>query len=251
MEVSVKNKIATKSRNKIYRQPKWILFIMLFALSITGISQTATEMYIKDAKSIASRMKSSKSFHAKTKVTVESNGTLINRTSEIKKINNKTWTKTEGIENIITPQYFISVLHDQKLINYSKGLGEKNMKSMNSQDVIPVLDSLVSKFDSITYKPLPNGEKQYTLYTANQMFEKTVITLTSTLKYKAMEYHYNQTLYKGQSAVQIKFILWKENATIDESIFNLDNYIIKKGKEFIPIKKYQTYKVIANTESLK
>ena len=236
---------------KPYQQLKLFVCILLLAFSSNAIGQTPAEMYLSDAKAIAKRMKEVKSFHAKTEVTVKSNGLVLKRTSEIKKLGTKTWTKTEGIENAFTSSHIITVLDEQKLISYSKGIGKKNMDKHTSQDIIPVLDSVISKFDSITYQALSNGEKKYTLHSANQMFTKVVVVLYSNLKYKSMEYHYNQNLYKGQEAVKIKFTLWNESAVINEKIYELNNYILKSDNSYIPIDKYKGYQVIENTESLK
>lgn len=227
------------------------LTLLLLLLTIITSAQTAQQQFTTDMKVISKSMKEINAFHAKTEVEVKVSGILLKRTSEIKKLGTSTWTKTEGIENIFTSEHIISVLTDQKLINYSKGIRSKKIANKATSDIIPILDSAAAQFDSIHIIKLNNGNKKYTLHSTQQIFSKIELELTKDLKYKAMVYHYNPLIYGSKGSVKINFILWNESPTIDPIIYKLENYITNKGKELIPAKKYQGFQVLENTESLK
>jgi len=224
---------------------------ILCLLSFVSFGQTSKELFAKDIKVMTKKMSDSESFHAKTKVTVNVSGTSLVQTTEVKKSGMNTWVKTQGIENVFTPSYMVTVMSNQQVITYSKGIGKANMRKAASQNVIPAVDSALSVYDSIQFIKLPNGNKQYKLYSSTDMFSKIVLEITSDYKYKSTEYTYNKSVSGQDGIVAIEYVLWNEKAVINNSVFSLSNYLIKSGDSYTPAQKYKGFSVVENQEPIK
>jgi hypothetical protein len=184
----------------------------------------------KDLMSIHSSMENMENFHAVSEVVVSGGAANIVHTSEIKKKGLKVWVKTEGIEYQFTPDYVLLINENEKLITYSKGIGEKDYKEvLGRSGVVPNIDTLLNVIDSVHFSKDDKGNRKYQLFFSHPLFNSITFVLRPDLTYSSLEYSYSSDLVSetGYNAVTITFPVWNTGKAIPDEIFTINEYLVK------------------------
>lgn len=134
------------------------------------------------------------------------------------------------------------VLVDEKNQNLHYTIREPEDAFAPEESMIPNLDSILNGCDSIRYRGIKQGLKQYTFYRASAPIKETQLFIDphSNLIQK-LEYRYNAELFPSAGLVRISYQNLNTNPRFQASFFSETQYVTHSKKGMEPSPAYSLY----------
>ncbi len=228
--------------NKIYiKRKEKILFLLLMLCSSFSFAQ---DMKL-DLKKMGESYQKAEIFAADLTIEVqytENTPLQIHQNAKIRKVENNFYYALGNSETIITDHLLIMVNKGNKSI-FVRALEEKEQELIAKKYYTTGIDSVVSRYDSAIYIGTGKYGKQYDIFSAKQMIEKTSLFLDSSTGYiSKVIYGYNKKISKELYKVVITFV-YPDHTNEDEKLLKEATYLVKVGTSYKPAPKYLNYEI--------
>ncbi|MEM7104344.1 MAG: hypothetical protein AAF502_14495 [Bacteroidota bacterium] len=192
-------------------------------------------------------------FHFKMKIrhftSPQSNSPVATETMEACKSGEQVIFRTDDYQILVNNECMISLAKANKVMVYAP-FGEYNEEpeSLDTEQIMPEVDSLLQQFESIIFKGITSGLKHYRLTSPNAMIMQMDLFIDPTeflIRKTVLLYH--PRLFPDNQKVEIDYILTDVNPDFPTGYFAETQFVDRQDDELVPSKGYQAYTLVVNT----
>ena len=220
------------------------LFLLFFFFTVTG-------SYAQDFKSDIAKMKDSylkiKNLSMNVEISVyensSSDGLLAKKTASLKKSEDNYCYEMEDIVMLMNEKYSVLVYKADRQIIYSARNSSDEKKAAYTF-AAPGLDSAFQKYDSVVYKGIRAGLKEYVIYTSKSIIERTDLLINGAgdLISKVV-YYYNKEKVASGNKVSVEYKAMDLSPVFQKETFSEKNFFAGTGDKAVSVKQYKGYAV--------
>ena len=161
----------------------------------------------------------------------------------MRKSNSRYYSHFQDYELVVNGEKMVLVNNQSKIISYY----DYKIKQQKIPDNFQVnIDSLLLNTDSVVMRPDKNGDKHFTAFSKTGYIKQTEIyTDSKTHLVKHLLYYYVPSTEEYEIDVDRVEVFYKNIKTQfdEEQLFTFDRYFKNNKSRFIPVGKYQGYKM--------
>lgn len=224
-------------------KPRNIIFILL----LCAATHLAWGQDIKkDMEQLQAAYSSAVKLHTEAEVSIYENlsdtKAQDRKKAVIKKDGNNYLYSLDNNLMLLNGKCLLMIYPTEKQIVYEKR--SPNQEEQLTKSVIPDIDSLLRKTDSVRYRGSRDGMKHYSIYSSKSMIKQTDIFLDAASGgLKKISYLYNTQMLSGTAKVDVDYKLFDTAPVFGTDTFSEKNYIVRNGKQYKAAPKYYGYNV--------
>jgi hypothetical protein len=165
--------------------------------------------------------------------------------AKIRKSGENYYYQLEGVEMFMDKKNYLMVDNSQKVIVY-RPITHQMRENLKKQVANINLDTILGKYDSVTFHGIEQGLKHYTVTISKSYISKAEVYLNADTKFlNKVVFYYSPKMKVRPANVTVSYSSLTTASLEGDPQLKVGAYFVRNGKQMVAVGKYKGYKIKA------